>query len=347
MRCTWAPGIFAAGVLLATLPGCNALLGIEDRYEEHPADSDAGPVQELHHTPGVSKQSCSGGLACGAHGCCDGDRMPSGDFQMGCQVEGDGDYDEYPAHPVSVSAFRLDEFEVTVGRYRKFAEAFAQGWRPMDGAGAHPKIDGSGWRLAWESKLPVDGAGLSEVLKCIPFAHTWTDVEAANEAYPLNCVSWYEAFAFCIWDGGRLPTEAEWEYAARGGSEQRTWPWGEQVPDCSLVRMADCEEDPNVGPETTVFVPVGSREAGKARWGQYDLAGSLWEWTFDTYDDTWYGGNGKKCNDCANTAVGPRADRGGCFYESEPRSFRTSYRGKDFPENRNDWLGFRCARDDP
>jgi len=100
--------------------------------------------------------------------------------------------------------------------------------------------------------------------------------------------------------------------------------------------------------QTTPFVAVGSREPGKSLWGHYDLAGSMWEWTFDGYDDQWYlYAPGNDCDDCANVTRGPRTDRGGGFYETEPRLFRSTYRGKDFPENRNDWLGFRCARDDP
>lgn len=331
---------------VVALCGCNAVLGIESDYVE--GTGDASVAQHIERTPGVSGQSCKGGLTCGKNlSCCHSEELPPGSYTMGCtepNPEEDCDYDE-PPHPAVVSGFKLDAFEVSVGRFRKFADAFGAGWRPMDGAGAHPAIDGSGWRLSWEKKLPKDRDELIEVLKCITFNHTWSDEVTTNEQYPLNCVNWYEAFAFCIWDGGRLPTEAEWEYAAKGGSEHRTWPWGSQEPDCTLANIGGCTDADGGAVDPTPDIPVGSR-TGVARWGQYDMAGGLWEWAFDTYDEAWYEGDGKNCENCANTMQGPRVDRGGSFYESDGYSLRGSYRGKDFPENRNDWLGFRCARDD-
>jgi len=237
---------------------------------------------------------------------------------------------------------------VTVGRYRAFVDRVVEGWRPIAGAGAHPKIADSGWRAEWDNQLPSSREEFTNNLKCILYKSTWADqASGQSEAYPLNCANWYEAFAFCIWDGARLPTEAEWEYAAAGGDENRTYPWGETLPDCSLVHMADCAEGEDPNPQTTPFVSVGSRPAGAGRFAHRDLAGSLWEWTFDSYSDYWYAGPGANCRDCASVAPGPRVDRGGSFYESDAKSFRGSYRGKDFPQNRADWLGFRCARDDP
>jgi len=267
---------------------------------------------------------------------------------MGCTAAdpaNECDSDESPPHLVKLSGYTLDVFEVSVSRFRKFVDAFGAGWRPMEGAGAHPKINGSGWSLSWEKKLPKDREELREVLNCINPGHTWSDEVTTNEQYPLNCVNWYEAFAFCIWDGGRLPTEAEWEYAARGGAEERLWPWGDQEPDCTLAHMAGCSDGDGGTLDPTPAMPVGSK-TGKGLWGQHDMAGSLWEWTFDTYDSKWYDGNGKGCEDCANTMQGPRVDRGGSFYDTDGYMMRGSFRGKDFPENRNDWLGFRCARDD-
>jgi sulfatase modifying factor 1 len=343
--------VIAAGALL----GCNSILGIESEYRLADAgvgQGDAVEESNAYAGPGKSKQSCSPDLTCGnatvQQSCCAGDLLAGGDFIRGCTVPGEGDYDEYDPHPAWVSPFRLDAYEVTVGRYRKFVDAFGAGWRPMTEAGKHPLIDGSGWQQDWIAKLPDTREALIENLKCITFKNTWSDsVNPGKENYPINCVNWYEAFAFCIWDGGRLPTEAEWEYAAKGGSANRTYPWGSEEADCAHVRMAECEETPDGGPETTPFVAVGARELGKSLGGHYDLSGSMWEWTFDGYDDLWYNGAGLHCSPCANIQRGPRADRGGGFYETEPRLFRSTYRGKDFPENRNDWLGFRCARDDP
>jgi formylglycine-generating enzyme required for sulfatase activity len=316
---------------LLSFCGCIDILGISGEYTEA-SDAAATPV---FHTEGVNHQSCIQPLSCAGQSCCSNPQVAGGAFLMGS----DAGYDESPEHKATVSPFQLDAFEVTVGRFRAFLQDYEKGWRPIDGAGGHPKIGDTGWQIAWEAKLPPSRSSFIENLKCIPFKYTWTDVPADSEQFALNCVNWYEAFAFCIWDGGRLPTEAEWEFASTGGDQNRTYAWGELPPGCDQLRnFCDSEKDPSP------FVEVGEKPKGNGRWNHFDLAGSLWEWTFDSYDDTWYGGHGKVCDDCANTTVATRVDRGGSFYESDVESFRTSYRGRDFPENRNDWLGFRCAR---
>lgn len=315
------------------LIGCTSILGISGDYEA--AD---GAASNAFHSVGINHQSCAQELSCGDLSCCASPDLPGGTFPMGS----DEAFDERPEHGVTVSAFQLDAFEVTVGRFRSFLQDFDKGWRPMDGAGNHPKISESGWQIAWEARLPKDRNTFVENLKCLPFKHTWTDLPAHNEQFPINCVNWHEAFAFCVWDGGRLPTEAEWEYAAAGGSENRYYPWGPIAPSCDELRNF-CDD----GADPSPFIAVGQKPKGNARWGHFDLAGSMWEWTFDAYDDTWYLGRGKTCVDCANVAPGTRADRGGSYYETETDLFRSSYRGRDFQDNRNDWLGFRCARNAP
>ena len=199
-------------------------------------------------------------------------------------------------YPATVSDFRLDRFEITVGRFRAFVAAYP-GSKPAAGAGAHPLIAGSGWDTAWDSNLPVDPSKLMAAVKCSSF-RTWTDAAGANENLPMNCISWFEAFAFCAWDGGRLPTEAEWNYASAGGSEQRSYPWGSATPDAAHA-VYDCNGNGLPAPDCVVadILKVGSKPAGDGRWGQTDMAGSMQEWNLDWYKDIYL----TPCTNCANT----------------------------------------------
>lgn len=178
--------------------------------------------------------------------------------------------------PASVSAFRMDTLEVTVGRYRAFINALP-GSKPKPGDGAHPKVAGSGWKAEWDSMLG-ERADMESRLSCStsfpPGGYvTWTATPGANEKVPVNCVSWYDAFAFCAWDGGRLPTDAEWGYVASGGAEQRRYPWGASAPDASLATIAFAPAGP--------FTPAGSAPAGATRWGVLDFGGSRMEYVRD------------------------------------------------------------------
>ena len=145
-----------------------------------------------------------------------------------------GLYDEQPEHDVTVGAFALDRFEATVGRFRAFVSDY-EDWRvsgnPTTGAGAHPLIANSGWGAGGgEWTLPASRAELEEGLFCDFDWEVWTSTPLLNESYPMNCLTWQVAFAFCIWDEGRLPTEAEREYVAAGGAENRLYPWGSEYP---------------------------------------------------------------------------------------------------------------------
>jgi len=256
-----------------------------------------------------------------------------------------------PAFPGTVSDFRLDRFEVTVGRFRKFVEAYP-GSKPAAGAGAHPRITGSGWDSTWNSHLAADAAELSSRVQCSTTSATWTVAAGANETLPINCVSWYLAFAFCAWDGARLPTETEWNYAAAGGGEQRVYPWGSAAPDPTYA-VYDCMGDGTTGCAFTDIQRVGSRSPkGDGRtWpdGEHaDLAGNLWEWTLDYADFTTCCNapyTSPTCNNCANLSPpSDRVIRSGSFndpVESLPSSVRSSHIPNDGDSNK----GVRCARD--
>jgi formylglycine-generating enzyme len=236
-----------------------------------------------------------------------------------------GDSDELPEHTAIVGDFRLDRFEVTVSRFRQFVAAYAG--PPEQGAGAHPIVPSSGWNVAWNSAMPADRAALIASLKCT--GSTWSDQPAGKEDFPITCLTWYAAFAFCTWDGGRLPTEAEWEYAAAGGNENRMYPWGEGDETVRVIggRLA----------------AVGSSPTGAGRWGQEDLAGSVWEWVLDAYASDWYARG--TCSDCANLMepTSERVARGGAYVGAVPDR-RAAARNPLAPTARAETRGVRCAR---
>jgi formylglycine-generating enzyme len=262
-------------------------------------------------------------------------------------------YDQTAAYPsmgspAIVSSFVLDAYEVTVGRFRAFVDA-GFGTRaspPAAGAGAHPRLPGSGWDEAWNSSLAMDRAGLMVGLKCQSSFQTWTDSPGGNERHAMSCVTWYEAMAFCIWDGGYLPTEAEWNYAASGGAEQRVYPWSNPATstaiDCRYASYRPgmyCVSDP-----TGAVSQVGSASPkGAGRWQHWDLAGNVYEWTLD-----WYGaGYPVPCDDCANLdPATSRVIRGGAF-DLDASALRTSFRFNVIPSGRDPSVGFRCARRAP
>jgi formylglycine-generating enzyme required for sulfatase activity len=185
-------------------------------------------------------------------------------------------------------------------------------------------------------------------VKCNATYQTWTDAASANESLPMNCVTWYEAMAFCVWDGGYLPTETEWNFAAAGGDEQRAYPWsspaGTTTIDCSYANY-------NNAPSSTYCVNgtlggmnrVGSESPkGDGKWGQADLAGNVFEWALDWYASPY---PTTTCNDCANlTPASLRVIRGGGF-NADAAILRTGRRlVVDPPTTRFINLGFRCAR---
>jgi formylglycine-generating enzyme len=250
-----------------------------------------------------------------------------------------------PRYPATVSNFNLDRFEVTVGRFRRFLGAY-DAWRaagnPVRGAGAHPLLAGSGWDSTLYG-LPPDAATFRSVLRCGPYA-SWTDSPAANENKPINCMGSDEAFAFCAWDGGRLATEAEWNYAASGGSEQRTYPWGEAASTASHAAY-DCLADGVSGCTLSDLLDVGSRAAGDGKYGHADLAGNVFEWDLDRQNccsAPWPGYATATCANCSTFAdSGERMIRGGGF-EGPETYLRNSSRGWGGPRGHD--IGLRCAR---
>jgi sulfatase modifying factor 1 len=178
-------------------------------------------------------------------------------------------------------------------------------------------------------------------LACDATSATWTNEPGANETLPINCVSFWEAYAFCIRDGGFLPSEAEWEYAAAAGGEERQYPWGSMDPGtASQYAIYGCGY-PSGSETCTGFrsiAAVGTAALGVGFWGQLDLAGDTWEWNLD-----WYAPYAE-CTDCADvTTSTTRTIRGG-YFGSSASDLLPPLRGRIAASNRDFNLGFRCSR---
>jgi formylglycine-generating enzyme required for sulfatase activity len=260
--------------------------------------------------------------------CCSSLLVPGGTFKR--DFDGSEDYGD-DSFPAEISSFRLDKFEVTVGRMRQFVLAYGQ-LNLKSGAGKSPHIaDDPGWDTDYE--LPPDKDALVAQLNCP--GTTWSDELTANNDLPVNCATFSVAYAFCIWDGGRLPTEAEWNFAAAGGSEQRAYPWKAPAEGPPITNEYANYGNANPGPIAVGFTPMGD-----GRWGQSDLAGNILEWTLD-----YVGDYPAVCDNCLNaTPAFERSQRGGA-YNMPDGSLLSSVRIPLDPLAVRAYAGFRCARD--
>jgi formylglycine-generating enzyme required for sulfatase activity len=252
--------------------------------------------------------------------------VPAGTFQMG-SPPGSGDADERPRHQVTLSAYCLDRTEVTVAAYAACAAA---------GACVPPPLT-----VNWPSYSAQDVERFSR----------WCN-HGDRPDHPINCIDWYAAAAYCAWRGRRLPTEAEWEYAARGGDD-RVYPWGNAAPSATRLNACGAEcaamasrdaipwralHDGDDGWLTTA--PVGSYPDGASRSGALDLAGNVWEWTADWYAPYTADPEVDPQGEATGTS---RVSRGGGWSNSAAGSTRAADRDWSDPAVREASLGFRCA----
>jgi formylglycine-generating enzyme required for sulfatase activity len=317
-------------------------------------DSDAVPVSCAFSGPGITN--------CGAssESCCTSLEVTGGTYERTYTNSGGGPSGE--ADPASVSSFRLDKYVVTVGRFRQFVNAWnnGTGYMPPAASGKQTHLNGGqglansgspgtyepGWVASDDSEISLTDANLASIY-CSPSV-TWTPSAGSNETLPMNCENWFEAYAFCIWDGGFLPSEAEWEYAAAGGYQQREYPWGSTAPGInSQYAIYGCYY-PSGSADASVYncagnvssiAPVGTARLGAGLWGQLDLEGDVYEWNLD-----WYAPYVSPCMDCADLSVGSNRVYRGARFDNIASNLLPPNRYNYGPTDRLNMIGFRCAR---
>lgn len=238
--------------------------------------------------------------------------VPAGTFLMGSTSDDpDANADEFPQHEVYLDAFWIDRTEVTNAMYAVFLNLKGnqledgKTWLDADDGDARIKLSGGEWQA-----------------------------QSGYENHPVGEVTWYGAEAYCEWAGRRLPTEAEWEKAARG-DDGRTYPWGEGI-DCDHAQYNACPGD---------TIPVGSKTSGISPYGALDMAGNVWEWVADRYYTDYYEESPRE-NPLGPISGGYRVLRGGLWF-SPPSHVRASDRGRLNPKEAYIYAGFRCATEFP
>ena len=204
--------------------------------------------------------------------------------------------DEKPARTIYLNAFYMDKYEVTVGQYARYLKVT-------------------------DMEEPPDWSIMNQ---------------PEHQRRPVVNVNWEDAVNYCKWAGKRLPTEAEWEKAARG-TDSRIYPWGNEAPTRLHANYGRKDWDNH-----QALTPVGSFEAGKSPYGSYDMAGNAWEWVFDWYGNDFYK-KGPEKNPIGPAKGDTKVVRGGSWLYV-PEFLRTSFRFNADPSGQQFGYGFRCAK---
>lgn len=276
--------------------------------------------------------------------------LPGGPFLMGTDyAEGFPEDGEGPVREVSLRPFRIDRDPVTNDSFRRFVEE----------TNYKTEAERFGWSFVFWSHIPKDRFQqlVADTVAAAPwwckvFGATWSSPEGPGSNilrrgnYPVVHVSWNDAQAYCAWSGQRLPTEAEWEYAARGGLVQKLYPWGDKLrPDgehrCNIWQgefpTQDTADDGYAGTcPVDAYLPNG--------FGIYSITGNTWEWCEDWFDAKHHitaGNDNPKGPATGQT----RVIRGGSFlcHKSYCNRYRVAARTSNTPDSTTSNMGFRCA----
>jgi len=249
--------------------------------------------------------------------------IPSGEFQMGSHRTSVGWANSYlaaeaPIHTVYLDAFYMDKYEVTNAQYKEFQDA-------------------TGYVTTYKKSMDSLGFTTAEHLE---YGNN-PDFKAPDQ--PVVMVSWHDAKAYCDWAGKRLPTEAEWEKAARGGLVGKKYPWGDDAPDLSLCNFDEMNFKGFLCTSSVGHFPPNG-------YGLYDMAGNAAEWCTDWYNESYYERSPKK-NPKGPRSGSQRVIRGGSWsnpyasYASGLRTLRVTSRSYSGPATWCFTIGFRCAKD--
>jgi eukaryotic-like serine/threonine-protein kinase len=317
-----APLMGAVGVLALAVVGARTFVGRTPVSGAASSSSAMAPATALPSAP--PPPACPAGMAL----------VNGGDFFMGSD-DPKATADERPAHPVHLSEYCLDVHEVTAAAFKACSDSGKC-------KRSTPKNEWEGI-TARQRKLYDPLCNVGDV--------------AGHGNHPMNCVDWESAEAFCQERGGRLPTEAEWELAARG-SDGRVYPWGDEAPSPGLVNACGLEcvawgrknPDPD-GPLSAMYksddgfrhtAPVGSFPRGKTMHGMDDMVGNVWEWVAD-YNGPYK--KGARVTDPKGPEKGEeRGIRGGAWNGGEASWLRPTFRFSATPTMRSHGIGFRCAK---
>jgi formylglycine-generating enzyme required for sulfatase activity len=320
-------GLFAAlglGAVVAIVGGVFALKG----HGQPPA---AAPIASAAPAPSAPKASPAPSAAAAVVPltCPEGMiPIPGGSFFMGSD---DGLPFEKPSHQVSLQPYCIDKYEVTVDRYRACSEA--------------GRCKRAGTTNEWATITDKERKAFDPLCNA-------RDPDGHGK-HPVNCVDWEMAEKFCHEQGGRLPTEAEWEFAARG-PDGRKYPWGDDDPAADHLNACGKEcvawgakngiDEKAMYPADDGFpntAPVGSFPKGASRYGVEDVVGNVWEWVADWYGDY---GTDESIDPKGPSAGDERVIRGGAWNGSYASWVRPTFRYKDAPSKRSYGIGFRCAK---
>jgi formylglycine-generating enzyme required for sulfatase activity len=305
--------------------------------------------------------------------------VPGGECHLGA-TDRDGRPDEYPVHTVKLDGFWMDETEVTNAQFEKFVAA--TGYQTT----AERNVDWEELRKQLPPGTPKPADSLLQAASLV-FVATPAAVPLNNpsqwwhwkkgaswkhpqglgsgivgkENLPVVHVSWDDAMAYCKWAGKRLPTEAEWEYAARGGQQDLVYPWGNEPVEAGAAKANTWQGNfPNLNTGWDGFVGAAPvKSFAKNNFGIYDMAGNVWEWCSDWYHEGYYQEvqagltvnprGAKESYDPMEPAAPKKVVRGGSFLcnDSYCKGYRVTARMKTSPDTGLEHTGFRCVKDDP